>query len=66
MTTTTHTTRRDEARNVRAWRFCALRRAGYPQRAAAELAGMRDVDLHKALDLRASGCPVETALAILR
>jgi hypothetical protein len=66
MTTATHTTARDESRNVRAWRFCALRRAGYPERAAAELAGRRDVDLHKALDLRVSGCPVETALAILR
>lgn len=66
MTTATHTTRRDEARNVRSWRYCSLRRAGYPQRAAAELAGAREVDLHRALSLREAGCPVEMALAILR
>lgn len=66
MTTATHTKRQDESRNVRSWRYCTLRRAGYPKRAAAELAGYRDVDLHQALALREAGCPVETALAILR
>jgi hypothetical protein len=66
MTTATQTPRRDEARNVRSWRYCSLRRAGYPKRAAAELARARDVDLHRALALREAACPVETALAILR
>ncbi len=51
---------------MRAWRFCALRRAGYPDRAATQLARTRDVDLHAAVDLLAAGCPTETALEILR
>lgn len=65
MTTMTSSTTRDEAREVRAWRFCALRRAGYPDRAAASIADARHVDLHQAVSLLASGCPLETALAIL-
>jgi len=65
MTTMTSNTTRDEALAVRAWRFCALRRAGYPDWAAAAIADAPHVDLHQAVSLPASGCPVETALAIL-
>jgi hypothetical protein len=66
METATRTNHASEAHDVRAWRFCALRVAGYPSRVAAELAGNRDIDLHAAVDLLARGCPLDTALAILR
>jgi len=65
MKTAIRTRGRNEERDVRAWRFCALRRAGYPDRAAAQLARTRDVDLHAAVGLLAAGCPTETALEIL-
>jgi hypothetical protein len=51
---------------VEQWRADALERAGYPHDEAVELAARTDVDLHSAVDLLARGCPVETALAILR
>ena len=54
----------EEAR-VLAWRTAALRRAGYGESAAAELACSRDVDLHRAVDLVRIGCPPETARRIL-
>lgn len=47
------------------WRFEQLRRAGYAEPAASELAGRADVDLHLAADLLLHGCPQKTALAIL-
>jgi len=65
MTTMTTISTRDETEEVRTWRFCTLRRAGYPDAAATSLADARGVDLHLAVSLLASGCPVETAVAIL-
>ncbi len=50
---------------VLAWRFGALRDAGYDKRDALELAQRRDVDLHLACDLLRRNCPPELALRIL-
>jgi hypothetical protein len=47
------------------WRLEQLEHAGYDPCSAFELAGRYDVDLHLALDLRAHGCPLETAVRIL-
>jgi hypothetical protein len=47
------------------WRMGELRRAGYGERDARRLAERVDVDLHRAIDLIRSGCPVETAVRIL-
>jgi hypothetical protein len=55
-----------ELERVERWRAEALMRAGYDARAATELAGRQDVDLHSAIQLLESGCPPELALAILR
>jgi len=55
----------NEDETVRGWRFEQLTAAGYPRRAAAELAGRRDVDLHVALCLLRRGCDPATALRIL-
>jgi hypothetical protein len=48
------------------WRFDSLRRAGFGEREALELAMRADVDLHFALRLISRGCDHETALRILR
>ena len=48
------------------WRFEQLRRAGYEEHAASELAGRADIELHAAADLIRHGCAQKTALAILR
>jgi hypothetical protein len=48
------------------WRFDSLRKAGFGEREALELARRVDVDLHLALRLISSGCDHETALRILR
>ena len=50
---------------LHAWRLGQLKRAGYTGNRADELAGRYDIDLHVACDLVASGCPEETAFAIL-
>jgi hypothetical protein len=47
------------------WRFSQLLRAGYSPDQAVELACQRDVDLHRAVDLPARGCPTPLALQIL-
>jgi len=47
------------------WRFDQLVLAGYSERSARQLAMNAGVDLHRACDLLASGCPEETAVAIL-
>jgi hypothetical protein len=47
------------------WRFAQLRRSGYPDDIAAELAARLDVDLHQATRLAEAGCPPTTALRIL-
>lgn len=54
-----------EADRVRAWRILRLVQAGYNDECAATLACAETVDLHEALELRARGCPSETAVRIL-
>jgi hypothetical protein len=54
-----------QSRLVVAWRYEELKRAGYGEREAMELALRRDVDLHVALRLLRNGCPVEIAVRIL-
>lgn len=54
-----------EIERIERWRAEALERAGYEPRAAAEIAGRLDVDLHLATDLLAQGCPQDVALRIL-
>ena len=51
---------------VRQWRLEQLERAGYPSYDAQVLSGLTDVDLHLAIRLLGLGCPVATALRILR
>ena len=48
------------------WRFEQLRRAGYGEDAARELARRGDVDLHRALELVERGCLPDLAFEILR
>jgi hypothetical protein len=52
--------------SVRVWRLERLVAAGYPRHDALELSARTDVDLHLAVRLLERGCPVETALRILR
>ena len=54
-----------EAERVQRWRAAELERAGYTPEQAAELAGRNDVDLHRAVELVASGCPSDLAVRIL-
>ena len=54
-----------EAENVLRWRFEVLVRSGYDAGEAMILASHVGVDLHRAKDLVANGCPTETALRIL-
>ena len=54
-----------EAGRVVRWRAQELERAGFDAASAAELAERADVDLHRAVQLLESGCPVELAVQIL-
>jgi hypothetical protein len=54
-----------ELEQVERWRLDSLRRAGYDPEAAAVLAASHEVDLHRAVELLARGCPVSVALQIL-
>jgi hypothetical protein len=56
----------EKPRIVVQWRFDSLRKAGYGEREALELAMRPDVDLHLALRLIHLGCDHLTALRILR
>jgi hypothetical protein len=47
------------------WRFSQLRRSGYPEDLAAEIAARRDIDLHEATSLVEAGCLPATASRIL-
>jgi hypothetical protein len=47
------------------WRLEQLARAGYDECDALELAARSDIDLHTAVELRANGCPSQTAYDIL-
>ena len=59
------TRREPEDSDTYRWRFDQLVLAGYTETSARELAMNADVDLHRACDLLAKGCPEETAFAIL-
>ena len=50
---------------VEQWRAHSLERAGYDPESAAVLAASHEVDLHHAVRLLESGCPVDLALQIL-
>jgi hypothetical protein len=54
-----------EESEVIRWRRQVLRRAGYEEPVARELARRVDVDLHVAVDLVRAGCPPELASRIL-
>lgn len=54
-----------EPDDVIGWRARMLVKAGYSPGDAFQLAENPDVDLHVAVYLLESGCPVETALRIL-
>jgi hypothetical protein len=54
-----------EAETVLRWRFDALVRSGYDAGEAMILASHVEVDLHRATDLVAHGCPASTAMRIL-
>jgi len=66
MTTAEINTELSEQELVERWRADALERAGYAHDDAVELASRTDIDLHGAVKLLENGCPLETALAILR
>jgi len=52
--------------DVYCWRVERLEEAGYDAPTSLSLARSYDVDLHRACDLLASGCPQDLALRILR
>lgn len=54
-----------EAESVLRWRFEELVRSGYEAGEAMILASHVEVDLHRATDLVAQGCPTATAMRIL-
>ncbi len=50
---------------VEQWRAHSLERAGYDAESAAVLAASHEIDLHYAVRLLESGCPMDLALQIL-
>ena len=54
-----------EAEQVLRWRFEELVRVGYDAGEAMIVASHVEVDLHRATDIVARGCPSATALRIL-
>lgn len=50
---------------VERWRHESLRRAGYDAESAAVIAASHEVDLHLAVQLLETGCPLDLALQIL-
>lgn len=50
---------------VEQWRAQSLVRVGYDPESAAVLAASHEVDLHYAIRIVESGCPVDLALQIL-
>jgi hypothetical protein len=65
MTVAEFTAFEDETVDVIRWRFSQLARSGYGIEDAIALATHLDVDLHRASDLVARGCPPSLALRIL-
>ena len=47
------------------WRAGELERAGFDETTAMQLALMPHVDIHRAAELRAAGCPLELVVDIL-
>jgi hypothetical protein len=54
-----------EIERVEHWRAEELIRAGYDPTDAVALAARHDIDLHRATELIALGCPYELAIEIL-
>ncbi len=54
-----------EPLRVVCWRLSQLRDAGYSERSAFLLATRTEIDLHRAVEMVAHGCPELTALQIL-
>ena len=54
-----------ELDKIEGWRRERLEAAGYPAAAARELAARHEIDLHRAVELVARGCPPDVALRIL-
>jgi hypothetical protein len=54
-----------ERSRVESWRLHVLMEAGYPLPLAERIAGSEHIDLHRAVELVASGCTPETAAEIL-
>jgi hypothetical protein len=63
--TTAELRERTEIERIEEWRRERLEAAGYPPDAAVRLAERHDIDLHRALDLVESGCPIDLAVQIL-
>jgi hypothetical protein len=61
----THPVFEPEIEAVEQWRLHSLERAGYDAESASVLAASHEVDLHQAVELVQSGCPVAVALQIL-
>jgi hypothetical protein len=55
----------NERSRVESWRLHVLMEAGYPLMLAERIAGSENIDLHRAVELVASGCTPETAAEIL-
>jgi len=55
----------NERARVEGWRLHVLMEAGFPLPLAERIAGNETVDLHRAVELVASGCTPETAAEIL-
>jgi hypothetical protein len=55
----------NERSKVESWRLHVLMEAGYPLPLAERLACNEAIDLHRAVELIASGCTAETAAEIL-
>jgi hypothetical protein len=51
--------------SVLRWRFEQLEAAGYPTEEAFVLSERTDIDLHVAVELPGSGCPIPIAIQIL-
>ncbi len=54
-----------EIEQVEQWRVHSLSRVGYDLESATVLAASHEVDLHRAMRLLETGCPVDLALQIL-
>jgi hypothetical protein len=54
-----------EDERVIRWRLQQLAKAGYSWACAMVIAANRDIDLHRAMRLVQTGCPIDTAMQIL-